>query len=63
MFEPSDNYIISLVTMEAESRETHEVVKMPMCQIIRTADGLPIEWRNFAWDTWMLNKAIGHFPV
>ena len=63
LFEPSDDYIISLVTMEAKSRKTQGIVRMPMCQIIRTSDGLPIEWRNFAWDTWELNKVIGHYPA
>ncbi|MET4247221.1 hypothetical protein ABIA88_001414 [Bradyrhizobium sp. LA6.4] len=24
---------------------------MPMCQVIRFSDDLPIDWRNFAWYT------------
>jgi uncharacterized protein len=63
VIEHSNDTIISLVTMEAESRSTRQVVSMPMCQVIRTAGGLPVEWRNFAWDTWAINRAVGHSPI
>ncbi|MFB8342405.1 nuclear transport factor 2 family protein [Brucella cytisi] len=54
--------IISLVTMEAEARATRRHIKMPVCQVVRVQDGLPIEWRVFYWDTFALNDALGHSP-
>jgi ketosteroid isomerase-like protein len=47
----SDDVLVSTVTMQATARATGASVSMPMCQVIRFADSLPIEWRNFAWDT------------
>jgi hypothetical protein len=32
---------------------------MPICQVIRFSDELPIEWRNFAWDTAKMLEALG----
>jgi hypothetical protein len=32
---------------------------MPICQVIRFVDDLPIEWRNFAWDTQRMLDALG----
>jgi ketosteroid isomerase-like protein len=46
-----DDVLISTVTMRASSRATGREIVMPMCQVIRFAAGLPIDWRNFAWDT------------
>jgi uncharacterized protein len=60
--EHSSDTVISVVTMNAEARGTRKIVSMPMCQVVRIAGGLPIEWRNFAWDTWALNRAVGHSP-
>lgn len=54
----SDDTIVSLVTMEAQARASHKQVRMPMCQIVRMRDNLPVEWRNFAWDTAVLNDAL-----
>ena len=31
---------------------------MPMYQVIRLADDLPIEWRNFAWDIAKMTNAL-----
>lgn len=46
-----DDVIVSTVTMRARARTTGTSISMPMCQVIRFSDDLPIEWRNFAWDT------------
>lgn len=29
-----------------------------MCQVIRFSNDLPIEWRNFAWDTAHMREAL-----
>lgn len=54
----ADTLVIT-VTMQAVARSTHRAISMPMCQIIRFAEGLPIEWRNFAWDTKAMSDALG----
>jgi uncharacterized protein len=54
-----DDMIISTVTMRASSRATGREIVMPICQVIRFSAGLPIEWRNFAWDTAKMLDAIG----
>ena len=59
-YQPDDQTLISTVTMEAQSRATGRMVQMPMCQVLKIKDGLPIEWRNFAWDTAQLNAALAH---
>jgi uncharacterized protein len=46
-----EEMLLSTVTMRATARATGAEIEMPMCQIIRFSEGLPIEWRNFAWDT------------
>lgn len=51
--------LISTVTMHATARLTGIRIAMPMCQVIRFSDDLPIEWRNFAWDTACMLKALG----
>jgi ketosteroid isomerase-like protein len=51
--------IISTVTMRATARSTGTEIIMPMCQVIRFTDELPIEWRNFAWDTAKMLDALG----
>lgn len=61
-YQPDDQTLISTVTMEAQSRATGRIVHMPMCQLLKIKDGLPIEWRNFAWDTAQLNAALEHPP-
>ena len=58
--QPDDHTLISLVTMRAQARHSGQWIEMPMCQVIVVEDGLPIEWRNFAWDTARLNEALGH---
>jgi ketosteroid isomerase-like protein len=50
--------LISTVTMCASSSTTRKKIVMPMCQVIRFSSGLPIEWRNFAWDTAKMLDAI-----
>jgi uncharacterized protein len=55
----SDDVLVSTVTMHARARETGMVIVMPICQVIRFADDLPIEWRNFAWDTAKMLDALG----
>jgi hypothetical protein len=50
---------VSTVTMCARASNTGNAIRMPMCQVIRFADGLPIEWRNFAWDTAKMVTALG----
>jgi uncharacterized protein len=59
-YQPDEQTLISTVTMEAQSRATGRMVQMPMCQVLKIRDGLPIEWRNFAWDTTQLNAALAH---
>jgi hypothetical protein len=46
--------------MEAQSRATGRMVQLPMCQVLKIKNGLPVEWRNFAWDTAQLNTALAH---
>jgi ketosteroid isomerase-like protein len=53
-----DDMLISTVTMRASARSTGTEVVMPMCQVIRFSNDLPIEWRNFAWDTAKLLDAL-----
>jgi uncharacterized protein len=59
-YQPDAETLISTVTMEAQSRATGRTVQMPMCQVLKVKDGLPIEWRNFAWDTAQLNAVLAH---
>jgi hypothetical protein len=51
--------LVSMVTMRATARSTGTQIEMPMCQVIRFSDDLPIEWRNFAWDTARMRYALG----
>lgn len=53
-----EDTLISTVTMRAAARSTGVKIAMPMCQVIRFADDLPIEWRNFAWDTARMIEAL-----
>jgi ketosteroid isomerase-like protein len=53
-----DDTLVSTVTMHASARATGREIVMPMCQVIRFSDDLPIEWRNFAWDTAKMLDAI-----
>jgi ketosteroid isomerase-like protein len=53
-----DDTLVSTVTMRASSRATGREIDMPMCQVIRFSDDVPIEWRNFAWDTAKMLNAI-----
>lgn len=53
-----DDTLIVTVTMRASSRSTSREIVMPMCQVIRFSAGLPIEWRNFAWDTARMLDAL-----
>jgi uncharacterized protein len=54
-----EDVLISTVTMRARAFATGFEIAMPMCQVIRFTDGLPIEWRNFAWDTVAMLEALG----
>lgn len=53
-----NDMLISTVTMRASARSTGMEIVMPMCQVIRFSENLPIEWRNFAWDTARMNDAL-----
>jgi uncharacterized protein len=53
-----DDTLISTVTMRASARSTGVEIVMPMCQVIRFSNDLPIEWRNFAWDTAKMIEAL-----
>lgn len=53
-----DEVLVSTVNMRARARSTGNEIVMPMCQLIRIADDLPIEWRNFAWDTVLMVDAL-----
>lgn len=50
--------IVSTVTMVARARSTGAQIAIPMCQLIRFEDDLPIDWRNFAWDTAQMIKTL-----
>jgi ketosteroid isomerase-like protein len=54
-----DDTLICMVTMRASARSTGAQIVMPMCQVIRFSEDLPIEWRNFAWDTDKMVHALG----
>jgi uncharacterized protein len=54
-----EDVLVSTVTMRARAIATGVEIAMPMCQVIRFTDGLPIEWRNFAWDTAAMLNALG----
>jgi uncharacterized protein len=54
-----EDVLVSTVTMRARACATGVEIAMPICQVIRFADGLPIEWRNFAWDTAAMLDALG----
>jgi uncharacterized protein (TIGR02246 family) len=58
-----DDVLISTVTMRARAFATGVEIAIPICQVIRFADGLPIEWRNFAWDTAAMLDALGSRPA
>ncbi|HZH02165.1 MAG TPA: nuclear transport factor 2 family protein [Myxococcaceae bacterium] len=57
-----EDVLVSTVTMRARARVTGTDVVMPMCQVIRFADGRPVDWRNFAWDTARLLDALERAP-
>jgi len=50
--------LVATVVMRATARTTGMHIEMPMCQVIRFSDNLPIDWRNFAWDTAILLDAL-----
>jgi ketosteroid isomerase-like protein len=54
-----DDVLVSTVTMRARASATGRAIAMPICQVIRFRDDLPIEWRNFAWDTARMLDALG----
>ncbi|MGY4305513.1 ketosteroid isomerase-like protein [Bradyrhizobium sp. USDA 4369] len=54
-----DDIVVCTVTMRATARSTGALIDMPMCQVIRIAADQPVEWRNFAWDTAIMLKALG----
>lgn len=53
-----DDMLFSTVTMRAFASSTRNPIIMPMCQMIRFSGDLPIEWRNFAWDTAQMVAAL-----
>jgi uncharacterized protein len=53
-----DDVLVATVVMRATSKASGSLIEMPMCQVIRFSDGLPIEWRNFAWDTATMLNAL-----
>jgi uncharacterized protein len=54
-----NDLLVATVTMRARASITGKEIVMPICQVIRFADDLPIEWRNFAWDTARMLDALG----
>ncbi len=54
-----EDTLVATVTMSATARSTGAHIEMPMCQVIQFSDDLPIEWRNFAWDTARMCDALG----
>lgn len=54
-----EDVIVSTVTMRARACTTGTAIAMPICQVILFSDELPIEWRNFAWDTSKMLDALG----
>lgn len=54
-----DDMLVATVTMRARASATGKEIAMPICQVIRFVDDLPIEWRNFAWDTARMLGALG----
>ena len=58
LYSCQDGVLVSTVTMRARAAASGVEIAMPMCQVIRFADGLPIEWRNFAWDTAAMLDAL-----
>jgi uncharacterized protein len=55
--------IVSTVTMRASAPGSGTEIIMPMCQVIRFSDELPVEWRNFAWDTAKMMEALRTWPL
>ena len=53
-----NDVLISTVTMRASARSTGAEIVMPMCQVIRFSNDLPIKWQNFAWDTAKMIDAL-----
>jgi uncharacterized protein len=53
-----NDVLVTTVTMRARARATGIEIAMPICQVIRFAGELPIEWRNFAWDTAVMLDAL-----
>jgi uncharacterized protein len=50
--------VIVEAVFRASARESGEVVAMPICEIIRFADGLPVSWRVFYFDTAAILAAL-----
>jgi uncharacterized protein len=50
--------LISTVMMRATAASSGRSIAMPMCQIIRFSGEMPVEWRNFAWDTAQMMAAL-----
>jgi hypothetical protein len=53
-----DCSVMRAFEMRASARSTGIEIAMPMCQVIRFSNDLPIEWRNFAWDTAKMLDAL-----
>ena len=58
LFEHDDSIVV-LATFEARARATGTRVRMPICEVIRFADSLPLEWRVFYLDTAAINRVLG----
>jgi ketosteroid isomerase-like protein len=54
-----DDLLVATVTMRARAHATGKAIDMPICQVIRFAEDLPVDWRNFAWDTAKMLDALG----
>src|SRR5690606_12290767 len=50
--------VIVTVTMRAKAKATGTPIEIPMCQVVRFSDRLPIEWRNFSSDTVRMLNAL-----
>lgn len=56
--EQGDTVVVS-ATFTARARTSGTAVRMPICEVIRFADSLPIKWQVFYLDTAEINRALG----
>ncbi len=56
----ADGMVVVTASFVARARASGATVAMPICELIRFRDSLPIEWRVFYLDTAQINEALGH---